>query len=224
MEAMSQARVRPVEYPESDGLPMAETEEHADELRAAIDTLRDHFAADPGPYVAGNNFLYWVEGDTSVCVSPDVYLVKGVGKSKRRVFKTWLEAARPSFVLEITSDSSKRQDRGDKMSIYRDELQVPEYFLFDLTRDWIPGGLLGYRLAGGVYLPIAPDARGRLASQQLGLELAPVGRELRFFRPGDEGPMPRRLERIESAEERARRAEAEVKRLREELERLRRGP
>lgn len=233
MEAMSQARVRPVEYPESDGLPMAETDEHADELRTAIDTLRDHLSQPV--YVAGNNFLYWVEGDSTFKVSPDCYVVRGLTPQKRRVFRTWVEGAKPAFVLELTSDGTRRNDMGDKMSIYRDDLQVPEYFLFDLTRDWILEGLRGYRLVGRDYAPIEPGVDGRLMSESLGLELAPVGRELRFFRPGARESLPRRLEQVQqerarTEQERARAeqertradaAEAEVRRLREELERLR---
>lgn len=227
MEAMSQARAHPVEYPESDGLPMAETDEHAEELRAAIDTLRDHLSQPV--YVAGNNFLYWVEGDPTFAVSPDCYVVPGLAPHPRRIFRTWVEGAKPGFVLELTSDSTRRSDLGDKMSVYRDDLQVPEYFLYDLTRDWIPEALRGYRLVDGVYTPIEAGPGGRLASEVLGLELEAGDRQLRFFRPGATTPLLRRLEQVQAERTRAQQeraradaAEAEVRRLREELDRLRR--
>jgi Uma2 family endonuclease len=217
MDVMSQLETRPIDYPESDGKPMAESEEHADELRAAVETLRDWFAQDPKVYVAGNNFIYFVEGDTKQAVSPDCYVVRGVPKRKRRTYRMWEEGGTvPSFVLEITSKSTRREDLGDKMSIYRDDLKVPEYFLFDLSRDWVTDGVRGQRLVGGVYRPIEPDVNGRVRSEELGLELGVVGRELRFYRPGERAPLLRRDERLAKAE-------AENARLRAELDRLRGG-
>jgi Uma2 family endonuclease len=216
METMSQTQpswTRPVEYPESDGEPMGETDAHADELRACVETLRDHFGGRESPdvYVAGNNFLYWVEGDPTQVVSPDCYVVKGLAGHERRTFKVWLEEGRrPRFVLELTSSSTRRRDLGEKMSTYRDDLQVPEYFLWDLTRDWIPEGLRGFRLEDGVYQPIAPDARGRLPSRELGLELVPDGRRLRFYVPGQDDSLPTPAERAERAERERDAAQAEV--------------
>jgi Uma2 family endonuclease len=213
MEVMTEteaARTRPVEYPESDGQPMAESDDHADELRAAVVTLRDHFAArTPDVYVSGNNFLYYVEGDPKQCVSPDCYVVKGVANHRRPIFKVWQEGGhRPCFALELTSRSTRKNDLGDKMSTYRDDLGVAEYFLFDLTRDWVPEGLRGYRLEAGVYQPILPDARGRLSSHELGLDLGIVGEQLRFFEPAAQEPLLRQDERADRAEAAAERAQA----------------
>ncbi len=211
MEVMTEteaARTRPVEYPESDGQPMAESDDHADELRAAVVTLRDHFARrTPDVYVSGNNFLYYVEGDPRQCVSPDCYVVKGVANHRRPIFKVWQEGGhRPCFALELTSRSTRKNDLGDKMSTYRDDLGVAEYFLFDLTRDWVPEGLRGYRLEAGVYQAIAPDARGRLPSRELALELGLDGDRLRFYEPGAAEPLLRQDERADRAEAAAERA------------------
>ncbi len=213
MEVMTEteaARTRPVEYPESDGQPMAESDDHADELRAAVVTLRDHFAArTPDVYVSGNNFLYYVEGDVRQVVSPDCYVVKGVANHRRPIFKVRQEGGhRPCFALELTSRTTRKNDLGDKMSTYRDDLGVAEYFLFDLTRDWVPEGLRGYRLADGVYQPILADARGRLASHELALELAIAGEQLRFYEPGAAEPLLRQDERAERAQAAAERAQA----------------
>ena len=80
----------------------------------------------------------------------------------------------------------------------------------------------------GARAPLGP--RGRLASEVLGLELEAGDRQLRFFRPGAEAPLLRRLEQVQTERTRAQQeraradaAEAEVRRLREELERLRRA-
>lgn len=228
MDQRQVSPVHPVEYPERDGMPMAETDEHADALRAAVETLREHLASDQ-VYVSGNNFVYFTEGQPHDVVSPDCYVVKGAPMRQRRTFKTWEEGERrPCFVLEITSRGSRTEDLGRKMSIYRDDLQVPEYFLFDLSRDWIEAGLRGFRLERGVYQPIEPGPDGRLESHELGLELAAHGRRLRFYPPGAAEPLltpseraARASERAERAEDRAERAEAELARVQAELERLR---
>ncbi len=210
-------RTRPVEYPETDGQPMAESDEHADALREAVETLRDRLAGEQ-VYVSGNNFIYFTEGRPRDVVSPDCYVVKGVPMRQRRTFKVWEEGGhRPCFVLELTSRSTRVEDLGTKMVRYRDDLHVDEYVLFDLSRDWIEAGLRGYRLVNGDYRRIEPGPDGRLFCEQLGLELAVRdGRRLRFFEPGVEAPLATRAERAERAEE-------EVRRLRAELERLR-GP
>lgn len=213
-------RARPVEYPETDGQPMAESDEHADALREAIETLRDRLAGEQ-VYVSGNNFIYFTEGNPRDVVSPDCYVVKGVPMRQRRTFKVWEEGGhRPCFVLELTSRSTRVEDLGTKMVRYRDDLRVDEYVLFDLSRDWIDAGLRAYRLVNGEYRKVEPGADGRIFCQQLGLELAVRdGRRLRFFEPGVEEPLATRAERAGRTE----RAEEEVRRLRAELERLRGG-
>lgn len=229
-----------VEYPESDGQPMGETDLHRRVMQEdVIEVLEDVLAERPDAYVAGNNFLYWREGDPSACVSPDGYVVLGLSKGDRRTFKVWEEGGRtPDFVMEVTSNSTHADDRGRKKAIYEEVLQVPDYFLFDPTEDWIEGRLRGFTLEGGRYRELAPDSRGRLVSRVLGLELGVVDGRLRFFRLGAADPIPTRRERIARAErerglaelereradlerERADRAEAELERLRAEVRRLR---
>jgi Uma2 family endonuclease len=214
-----------VEYPVQDGEPMGETDQHRDELQNyAVNVLLDHFSAEPKVYVSGNNFVYYVEGDPKVVVSPDTYVVRGVAQKQRDTFKVWEHGCSPCFVLEITSKSSRHTDLGAKMSRYRDDLQVPEYFLFDPRAEWIGERLRGYVLADpGTYRPIERNERDRLLSTELGLELGVVDGHLRFFRPGEEKPLPTRAEGAQRAEREAQRAdaaEAEIERLKAEIKRL----
>lgn len=220
-----------VEYPTRDGRPMGESDDHRDEMKDyAIDVLKDFFAPDPNVYVSGNNFLYYTEGVPAECVSPDTYVVKGVANRQRDIYKVWEEGGKvPCFVLEVTSRSTRREDLGDKMVRYRDDLCVPDYFLFDPRAEWVAERLRGFRLENGQYQPIAPGPAGRLTSQSLGLELGVQGRHLRFYAPGSAQPFPTRAERAESERRRAEgerqradRAEAEMRRLQAEIERLRR--
>jgi len=221
-----------VEYPVSDGVPLGETDQHRNELvHYAVDVLARHFREAPDVYVSGNNFLYYAQGDPRSVVSPDTYVVRGVAPHLRRIFKVWEEGGNlPCFVLEITSRGTRREDLGEKMFRYRDELRVPEYFLFDPFREWIPEGLRGFELRPGpVYVALSPRD-GRLFSQQLGLELAVIEGHLRFFVPGATQPLPTDAERADQAQSRADQeqsradqAERELARLKAELERLRGG-
>ncbi|MDC3379149.1 Uma2 family endonuclease [Planctomycetota bacterium] len=199
-----------VEYPDGDGQPMGESDLHMGAMAEAVFTLREWFAG-AEVYVAGNNFLYFVEGNPKKCVSPDCYMVRGVPQLPlRKSFKTWEERDRtPSFVLEVTSHSTRRNDAGSKLALYRDVLEVREYFQFDPEGDWIPEVLRGLVLRKGQYGPAAVGPTGRLTSAELGLELAVVNGELRFFQPGEGAPLPIRRElRDRAADSDARAAEA----------------
>lgn len=215
MDASASTRARAVEYPERDGKPMAESDDHRDETQHyGIDVLEDRYEDEPMVYVSGNNFVYYTEGSPGDCVSPDVYVVKGAPAGRRRVFKAWEEGGRlPCFVLEITSRSTRRDDLGEKMTKYRDELGVPEYFLFDPHGEWIPERLRGFVLKDGTYHPIEPNSAGRLVSHELGLELGVQDGHLRFYLPGTSEPLPTRMERSVRAEAQVRRLQAEIERL-----------
>src|SRR5262249_57298165 len=79
-------------YPDSDGEPMAETEEHFNLMVNVITALREYFRPRPDVYVIGNMFLYYREGHPEARKAPDVMVVKGVDATvRRRSFKTWEE-------------------------------------------------------------------------------------------------------------------------------------
>jgi Uma2 family endonuclease len=241
---------RTVEYPTSDGKPMAETDLHRDVMIEAITTLEDHFAADPRVYVSGNILLYYEEGNSRKSLSPDVLVARGVAKEPRReYYLVWREGKVPDVVLEVTSKKTRRNDQGKKLVLYRDVLRVPEYFQFDPRDEYLKPPLQGYRLARGQYLPIAAVA-GRLPSAVLGLHLERDGTWLRFYDPAAGRYLLTRAERVEAERlqkvaecqradaadqradaadqradaqrQRAERAEAELERLRREVEELRR--
>jgi Uma2 family endonuclease len=225
-------------YPESDGEPMGETIQHRDATIDLILALKDWFADDPLAYVSGDEFLYYVEGQPRFVVSPDVWCVRGIDKTiPRPIYKTWLEGGKgPEFVMEMTSASTRRVDKGKKFRIYQDDLKVREYFLFDPLDEYLKPALQGHRLVEGVYQPIGP-VNGRLPSEVLGLHLEADGIFVRLFKPATGQRLLNRLERIEQrdavirAQDATIRAqdttirliEAEKERLRRELEALREG-
>jgi Uma2 family endonuclease len=225
-----------VDYPTSDGKPMAETQLHLNEMVDTIQTLDDRYAERPRVHVAGNLLLYYEEGNPRKHISPDVQVTFGIPKVPlRNYFLVWKEGKGPDVAIEITSKTTRRHDQGKKLEIYRDVLKVREYFLFDPTEDYLHPSLQGFQLVGGDYAQIKPVG-GRLPSKILGLHLERDGEHLRFFDPNMGAWLLRRDERAERehhrAEQERQRAEAaefaqqrladEVARLRRENEALRR--
>jgi Uma2 family endonuclease len=154
-----------IEYPESDGKPMAETELHGDWMLRIRDILRQRYRGQR-VYVTGNLLVYYREGDPRQCVAPDVFVVKDCDPGRRRTFKTWEEGRTPQVVFEVTSRSTRGEDEVSKPQVYA-RLGVHEYFLYDPTADYLSPPLQGYRLERGGYGPIRADAAGALECQAL---------------------------------------------------------
>lgn len=217
-------------YPETDGKPMAETDVHIDALIYLREALKDHFREAPQVYVAGNLLLYYEEGNPAACVAPDVFVVQGVDKHDRRIYKLWEEGQAPAVVFEITSRSTRLEDLGNKRALYA-MLGVREYFLYDPLGDYLQPSLQGYQLLEGEYQRLQAESEGRQVSTVLGVELRLEAGRLRLLDPttGErlltpaEAQAAHRAEVVarQAAEARADQAEAEMTRLRAELERLR---
>ena len=192
---------------------MAETDRHRDLMVALIKILQAFFASDPLVYVSGNLLIFYIPGDRRRHVSPDVFVVKRVGKHQRLNFLVWEEGKGPDLVIELTSASTRREDLQFKFRLYQDTLRVQEYFLFDPFGDYLEPALQGYRLRKGRYARIRP-LKGRLPSQVLGLHLEQHGHDLRLLDPAAGLWLP-------TPEEKIAQGEAEIQRLRRELEELR---
>jgi hypothetical protein len=67
-----------IEYPTTDGKPMAETELRMRLMMALIQTLEAFFRANPMVYVWGNLLVFYERGNKRKHLSPDVFVVRGV--------------------------------------------------------------------------------------------------------------------------------------------------
>jgi Uma2 family endonuclease len=207
---------KPVHYPERDGKPMGETDLHRDEMYRLITTLQAAFAARPDVYVSGNLLLYYEEGNPRKVVSPDVFVVFGIAKHRREIYKLWEEGAPPAVVIEVTSRTTRREDLVRKRALYA-QLGVREYYLYDPRfprLQYLDPPLQGLRLVDGDYQPIEPDRNGAIESGALSMRLHVIDRELRLFdtRSGEPLLSPAERARLESqrAEAEAMRADAEA--------------
>jgi Uma2 family endonuclease len=195
-------------------------------LQALQRSLAQHL---PGWHVGGEVFVVFGPGEDGK-VAPDVYAAP-VADHPRDSFEVAVEGLFPPFVVEVVSESSRRRDLEDKVTLY-DALGVDEYVVVDVTgrgrqgrrggRSVAAGGVIeiwGYRRAeGGHFTPWAPDAQGRLWSGLLPLGLQAEGRRVRVLTAqgeavpfADEIDVARRVAEVErdaAREERQREAAA----------------
>lgn len=218
-------------YPSSDGRPMAESDDHLDEMVYLITVLKRRFQDIPDVYVAGNLLLYYIRGDRKACLAPDVFVVKGVPKRKRKSYLLWKEGQAPCFVIEVTSESTRDEDLEKKRDRY-EKMGVEEYFLHDPLAEYLAPPLQGYRLQDGRYRRIPSEPDGALVSWTTGLRLRREGEHLRLVDLASGEPLPsyeeiseelhRKDEELHRKDEALLRKDEEIRSLQDELVRLRR--
>ena len=187
----------PMDYPDSDGLPMAENESQFWPILYVGSALDRYYQDREDVYVVGNLLVYYQKAppgqpiSAAKSVSPDLMVVLGAPKHVRSSYVLWQEPKAPDFVLEIASASTYRSDRGEKRATYAG-MGVSEYWQYDPVGSYLDPPLLGFRLVEGRYVPIPALALAggllALRSEVLGLELhlrpgAPVREALHFYDP-----------------------------------------
>src|SRR5947209_20158749 len=118
MATVSTRTQRPiVDYPTSDGRPVAETDDHRELMFDLIHTLKLHRRTARRYYISGNLLIYYEEGNKHKHVSPDVFVVEGVSKRRRRYYLLWEEKRSPSVAIELSSKSTRREDTTEKLQL-----------------------------------------------------------------------------------------------------------
>ena len=211
-------------YPESDGQPMPDGEYQFPIHANALITLRTHFEESQDVRVNGNTFLYYVEGNPNIFVSPDCYVATGLSPeqqeniNRNNTYRLWEVGKPPDFVMEIASHSTRNADLVGKRRLYA-ELGIGEYWRYDQTGgDFYGEALVGECLVDGEYqqLQMREDEDGRLwaRSEALNLDLYWDDGELRFWDPVAEKWL------LKPREERAGRLAAESRADQEQAARL----
>jgi Uma2 family endonuclease len=89
----------------------------------------------------------------------------------RRSYVLWKEMIRPMVVIEyVSGDGREERDKTPyegKFWIYEQAIGAGYYAIFQVERSSIEL----FRLEGGLYQPVVPNASGRLPIKQLGVEL-----------------------------------------------------
>lgn len=214
-----------------DGEPMESTR-HRDQMTLLIDSLQAHVADRDDVYVSGNMFLYFSELQTkrNDFRGPDVFVVTGTTKRERKAWVVWSEEGRtPDLIIELTSDTTRHVDYGDKMRVYA-HLKVSEYAIYD---PW-SGELDVFRLDPMTksYGRVEPDPEtGRVPLRLLGLSLGswhgtfmtvecdwlrwftPAGQVVLLAHEAERARADEAVARAEAAEARARELEARLREL-----------
>lgn len=169
-----------VHYPDSDGQPVADNDLQyrvMADLRHALDI---RYEAEPGVYVSTDLLIYYVEGDPTARVAPDVFVAFGAGKGDRRSYLVWEEGRLPDIVFEVASQTGWRKLLGSKKDLY-EEIGFPEYIVFDPDGEFIQPRLQGFRLENGRYRSLPLEPGGALVSRTMGLRILPEGKNLRLI-------------------------------------------
>jgi Uma2 family endonuclease len=120
--------------------------------------------------------IYWRHTDPPLngCKSPDFFIVLGVPPlldgELRRSYVLWQEREIPLLAIEYVSrDGAEERDRTPgtgKFWVYEQGIGIPYYLIFDGWRDTLEA----YHRRDGVYHRLDPNADGRFAVPELGVE------------------------------------------------------
>lgn len=169
-------------YPDTDGQPMAVSDDHRRVLTRILQLLEQFFRETPEVYVSGDLLVYYLQGNPRKVVAPDVLVSFGIGQKRRRTYLAWEEGKLPDFVMELASETTYQNDLTEKMSLYAD-LGIPEYFLCDIEGLYLPTPLMGFTLVEDMYEPIRAAADGSVHSSVLGLDFHLHLDDLRLYNP-----------------------------------------
>lgn len=140
--------------------------------------FRQHYRGNPLVTIYYQAKMLW---DVAELAQPRPDLALAIGAeswaSEPTQFDVRAMGQRPRFVLEIVSPRFVEADLVDKVAIYQ-QAGVQEYFVLDSgereANTSIHYQVWGYRLAKGVYQPIAPESDGRVYSKVNRLWLLPT--------------------------------------------------
>ena len=199
-----------LEYPDSDGQPMADNNLQFQWIVTIETNLDTMYPPSANVFVAGDMLWYPVQGQPTIRVAPDIFVVFGRPKGYRGSYRQWLEdGIAPQVVFEILSPGNTAQEMSAKFLFY-ERYGVEEYYVVDP----FAGSVRGWHRQGEQLQEIA--VMHGWVSPRLGIRFDLSGPELVLFRPGGA-----RFSTLAESEEQKRQAEerAEQERLRAEQER-----
>jgi Uma2 family endonuclease len=211
--ALTTAGTKPdIEYPSTDGEPMAQNTKQYRYITTIQGGLAAMFRNRDDVFVASDLFWYPIEGDNTTRAAPDVMVVFGRPKGDRDSYRQWEEDnIAPQVVFEILSPSNTLSELLDK-SLFYGQFGVQEYYIYDPDG----GGLYGFVRDESGHLRRVSEMQGWV-SPLLGVRFELEGGELVLRRPDGERFVG--YEELVAALEQSRQA-LEQERARAEQERL----
>lgn len=164
-------------YPDSDGKPMADNTLQYRWIVTIQGNLEAMYRDDPLVFVAGDNLIYPVRGDATVCTAPDVYVAFGRPKGDRGSYKVWEEGGVfPQVVWEVLSPGNTVREMRAKRQFYRRH-GAEEYYEYDPDT----GLIEGWTRDGRRFVDV--DDMNGWVSPRLGVRFETSGPELVLYRP-----------------------------------------
>jgi Uma2 family endonuclease len=166
-----------IDYPESDGKPMADNTEQFKWIVTLKENLELLYAKDPDVFVAGDLLWYPIEGDNKTCQAPDVLVAIGRPKGRRGSYQQWKEnSIAPQVVFEILSPGNRRGEMAKKLQFYNRH-GVEEYYEYDPDQVEL---IVWQRQAGGLEVVDLTDI---WVSPRLGIRFVLASETLEVYRP-----------------------------------------
>lgn len=157
-----------VELVETDNENM-DSDWHRRAMNLLIELIDSHFCDRTDYYCGGDMFIYFSEQQARNrdFKGPDFFFVWDRPRTPLRPWwAIWEEDYRfPNVIIELLSPKTRANDLGHKKDVYEGIFKTPEYFCYDPETQ----ELSGWRLIGGSYQMIEPNARQHLWSDQLSL-------------------------------------------------------
>jgi Uma2 family endonuclease len=201
-----------IEYPDDDGLPMADNSLQYHWIVTIQGNLAAVYRHETQVCVIGNMLWYPVEGHPEIRTAPDVMVVFGRPKIYRGSYKQWLEEGiAPQVVFEVLSPGNRPEEMDRKFGFY-EEYGVEEYYLYD--PDAVE--MLGWQRTESRLQALVPMHNH--ISRRLGIRFDLSGEELAIY--GPDGRRFRTMEEFAENEEQAQQL-AEHERLAREQAQLR---
>ncbi|MGL5034128.1 MAG: Uma2 family endonuclease [Microcystaceae cyanobacterium] len=120
-----------IEYPDSDGEPIADNTLQFEWIVVLKENLELLFRDRPDVFVAGDLLWYPVEGNNRLRRAPDVMVVFGRPKGYRGSYQQWLEnQIAPQVVFEIISPGNRLTEMARKFDFYQ-RYGVEEYYIYN---------------------------------------------------------------------------------------------
>jgi Uma2 family endonuclease len=199
---------RAIEYPDSDGKPMADNTlqfKWIVVIKEGVDALFRH---EDVVFVAGDLLWYPVEGKNRLRMAPDTLVAFGRPRGYRGSYKQWVEGGiAPQVVFEVLSPGNRPGQMKRKFQFY-EKYGVEEYYIYDPDN----GDLEGWLRSGKKLRRV--ERMDGFVSPRLGIRFEPgEGPDnLRIIRPDGKRFLTYQeiLEERNAAEERAQTAEQRV--------------
>lgn len=132
-------RSREVEYPSSDGKPMADNTLQFQWIVTLVGNLDAMFRRGAQVFVAGDLLWYPVEGEPKICAAPDTMVVFGRPKGHRLSYKQWEEGGiGPQVTFETLSQNNTPREMAAKKD-FSERHGVQEYYQYDPDRERLRG-------------------------------------------------------------------------------------